>query len=379
MRTARLIALSAAVALAPRLLTGPAFASGPASGVWTVGSFVPQQDPDLGSHALTEALTGSAWKLVPPQQPVNTQSVLDGVAVTSRADAWAVGNENIGRGTLIEHWNGSSWSIADSPSVVGSLNTTGLGAVVAVSPDDVWAVGNNHGGFGTLVEHWNGSAWSLVPAPDPTQIQPSLASVAAVGPSDIWAVGSFGSPGGIIAYSTLAEHWDGTNWSIVPSPNESFSSFLTGVTAVSARDVWAVGFRQNIDGSVVGTLVEHWDGVRWSVIPSPSPRIQPTLNGVAAAARDDIWAVGGRTQDNGACIPLIEHWDGVRWTQTQAPTNVGCLSGVHVVSSNDVWAVGSGPLGIDGGTILHWNGASWRVAPDPNVGSLTAVGAPPAP
>jgi hypothetical protein len=300
------------------------------------------------------------------------------VAVVSARDAWAVGNVNIGRGTLIEHWDGTGWTIAPSPLVSGSINSTDLDDVAAVSGDDVWAVGSNHGGQGTLVEHWNGSSWSLVAAPDPTQIQPSLAAVAAVGRNDVWAVGSFGNPGGIIPYSTLAEHWDGQRWKVVPSPNQTFSSLLTGVAAVSANDVWAVGFTQNIDTIVVGILIEHWDGAHWTVVPGPSPRIQPTLEAVSAIATDDVWAVGGRSDDSGACIPLIEHWNGSRWSQVPAPDGVGCLSDVHAVSSQDVWAVGSGPLGLQGGTILHWDGSSWSVAPDPSVGSLAGVGAVPA-
>jgi hypothetical protein len=87
--------------------------------------------------------------------------------------------------------------------------------------------------------------------------------------------------------------------------------------------------------------------------------------------------VGGRTQDNGDCAPLIEHWDGTRWTQVVAPAGVGCLSDVEAVTADDAWAVGSGPLGFEGGTILHWDGIAWAVSPDPEVGSLAAVDAAP--
>jgi hypothetical protein len=357
-------------------LSAPSHAAS-ASGVWTVGSFVPQNDPDEGSHILTESFNGSTWRRVPPEQPANTQSVLGGVAVVSRSDVWGVGNVNIGRGTLIEHFDGSAWSIADSPSIVGSDNSTTLNDAVAIASNDVWAVGINGGGLGIVVEHWNGANWSLVPAPDPTQIQPSLNAIDAVGPNDVWAVGSFGTPGGIIPYKTLSEHWDGQSWKVVASPNKDFSSFLTDVTAVSANDAWAVGFRENIDTIVTGTLIEHWDGTRWTVVTSPSPRIQPTLEGISAVSPNDIWAVGGRTKNNGACSSLIIHWDGTRWTQVATPDG-SCLSDVHAVSANDVWAVGGGPLGYNGGTIMHFDGSAWIIVPDPVVGELNAVSAPPA-
>jgi hypothetical protein len=37
-------------------------------------------------------------------------------------------------------------------------------------------------------------------------------------------------------------HWDGTSWKIVTSPQPDASlDILTGVTAISTNDVWAVG------------------------------------------------------------------------------------------------------------------------------------------
>src|SRR5438105_1213910 len=58
-----------------------------------------------------------------------------------------------------------TWSVVTSPNVGGSCPS--LGAVAAVSKSDVWAVGlhySNNGSFPsrTLIEHWNGTNWSLV-------------------------------------------------------------------------------------------------------------------------------------------------------------------------------------------------------------------------
>src|SRR5437762_3576748 len=67
---------------------------------------------------------------------------------------------------------------------------------------------------------------------------------------------------------TLIEHWDGIAWSVVPSPNVSgLDRTLTGVAAVSANDVWAVGYYHNAN-YVVQTLIEHWNGSAWSIVPS---------------------------------------------------------------------------------------------------------------
>ena len=44
---------------------------------------------------------------------------------------------------------------------------------------------------------------------------------------------------------TLTEHWNGTAWSVVASPNLGTSdNVLYGVAAVAANDVWAVGYYQ---------------------------------------------------------------------------------------------------------------------------------------
>src|SRR5207245_4448427 len=107
--------------------------------------------------------------------------------------------------------------------------------VSADGPDDVGAVGDQGGPAAPLAEHWDGSAWSVVAAPAPASASDSgLAGVATVSPTDVWSVGS--SSGADLA--TLIEHWDGATWSIVDSPT---GAFLSGVTAVPGGLLWAVG------------------------------------------------------------------------------------------------------------------------------------------
>ena len=68
---------------------------------------------------------------------------------------------------------------------------------------------------------------------------------------------------------TLTLHWDGTQWSVVTSPNKGTNNNqLLGVTSASGKDVWAVGFSLNSKGTVVHTLTEHWDGTQWGIVPS---------------------------------------------------------------------------------------------------------------
>src|SRR5207247_10434954 len=61
----------------------------------------------------------------------------------------------------------------------------------------------------------------------------------------------------------------GTSWAVVPSPDPAGAqdNELSGATAVSANDVWAVGET----GNGAQTLTEHWNGTSWAAVSSPSP------------------------------------------------------------------------------------------------------------
>lgn len=148
-----------------------------------------------------------------------------------------------------------------------------LNAVVALAANDVWAVGSASNFSTTLVLHWDGSTWRVVPSPSVANWTNSLNGVAAVAGDDIWAVGtssrdSYTADGDVHTSTvTLTEHWDGSAWSIVASPNPGTANNyyattdnqLNGVAAVSTSDVWAVGDYGESDGLNVTpkTLTEH--------------------------------------------------------------------------------------------------------------------------
>jgi hypothetical protein len=121
-----------------------------------------------------------------------------------------------------------------------------------------------------------GRVWQL-----PTQAKGTnkLNAVLALAPNDVWAVG-FSTPVAPpkqVATLTLIEHFDGTSWAVVPSPNvgpnsPNQSNRLLGLTANSANDIWAFGSYFPADGSGHQmTQLLHWDGASWAVASSPSP------------------------------------------------------------------------------------------------------------
>jgi hypothetical protein len=323
-----------------------------AADAWAVGHFTaPDQDAD-GLNMLTEHWNGSTWSQVGAPAVRHQDESLLAVSASSSLDAWAVGFTKTvgaaGRFPLAAHWDGIAWTIVPTPTLTGGSKST-LNGVVALSATNAWAVGKGRNGA-ALAEHWNGSAWSVVPVPTPAGASSSqLSGISALSPGDIWAVGSVTTVvGTTVQIRTLTEHWSGTAWSIVPSRNATNSNLLTGVAAVAANNVWAVGDTITTDGTNQPdrTLIEHWNGSAWSVVASPSPASNDTLSGVAARSAGDIWAVGTR-QDRSGAIPidrtLTEHWNGGAWSVVASP-NVGgndnLLNGVGA-SAGDVWAVGS--------------------------------------
>ena len=242
-------------------------------------------------------------------------------------------------------------------------------AVDARTSTDAWVVGTyqnpvDDAGGTILAEHWNGTAWSAAPTPDIFRSDEKLNAVSAAAANDVWAVGSKQMPG-FAHTDPLTAHWDGTSWSIVPTPDVrgGSKSNLFGVANLGSGNAWAVG------RSETGrTLIEHWDGSAWKIVPSPNPGtpsaingVRQTMNGVVEISPTDAWAVGN-TFDTvsgsfAADKPIAMHWNGTAWSLTTVPNQGGGgqMAAVTASSPTSVWAAGA----ADGTSVLHWNGTSW--------------------
>jgi len=182
------------------------------------------------------------------------------VAVLASCNAWAVGGYFNGTGaeqTLIVHWNGSAWTQTASPNPGGPSNDNILVGVAVTPARSAWAVGRYFNGNRTLtlIEHWNGTAWRQVASPNPAGGSPVLSGVAATSARSAWAVGLSNTAH---VLRTLIEHWNGTAWRRVASPNPggpSNENVLSGVAATSATNIWAVGLYSN--GTATQTLALH--------------------------------------------------------------------------------------------------------------------------
>ncbi|MBJ7608922.1 MAG: hypothetical protein JF887_05765 [Candidatus Dormibacteraeota bacterium] len=283
--------------------------------------------------------------------------------------------EPIGSTTKTATKNG--WTVIKSP-MRGTADNS-LGAISASTPSDIWAVGNflpdaansNPDATLTFATHYDGTRWTAVPTPNTGPNFNTLFGVAAKG-GQAWAVGVHLTA----AYQarSLIEHWDGTGWTIVDGPQLSGSrNMLLAASAVSTSNVWAVGQQQGADDRWT-TLVEHWDGHTWRVVPSPNPGSSgDSLYGVAAAGPEDVWAVGQRLDGSGADQPLLEHWDGDRWTVVASPRHGTASGALYSVSSGEsgVWAVGQTEDAVHASQPLveHLDGSRWQDVSLPRVSS----------
>ncbi len=357
--------------------------------------------PRTVSHAAT-----LSWSPQHVSVLANAQSsTLNAIGAWSEHDIWAVGwiENSSSKETLVLHYDGRSWQRVSSPNLPGQQDNALIGLTV-INPADIWAVGYAVAVTNAeqpLVEHYNGHSWSIVPTPSTNAQQNSrLLGVTSIAANNIWAVGYYTNDQSV--YQTLIEHYDGSVWSIVPSPDTgaNVSNELTSISAVSASNIWAVGYENNINTGENDPISLSWNGSVWSMIaiPTPDPTQPAQLNAVVALHANDVWAVGVATNAQSlGNQSLIEHWGGNGWgivtnnlgiaeqdNAVYAATSLGQsnLATSQVLSQlnkNDVPALGSDAtvvcVGSTGGSALaaQWNGSSFALYPQLNNSGLAGL------
>jgi hypothetical protein len=208
-----------------------------------------------------------------------------------------------------------AWVITPTvnPSPLKAAFSNQFNAVDARTSTDAWAVGNyigpNDDGQVMLAEHWNGSAWTIVPSPNPaiptpTGADQTLNGVVEISPNDVWAVGGTSDLTGFQPARPIALHWNGTAWSVTTLPNLGSGGGLSSVTASSSTSVWAAG---PAGGT---TSVLHWNGTSWTPETTPvGPDGQPNMTGVSAVpgSATEVWAVGTTLPSGGGYHTFAIH------------------------------------------------------------------------
>jgi hypothetical protein len=314
------------------------------------------------------------WSVVPSPSPSPTYNELDGVSCLSASACTAVGNHSStgsgGPSTLIESWDGTGWSVvpSPSPSALGNflygVSCPSASACTAVGTQSTSSTQNN---YATLIESWNGTGWSVVPSPNPGTTRNLLFGVSCVSATACTAVGDLSSTPN--HSRTLIESWNGASWSVVPSPNPGSNDILGSVSCTSAAACTAVGSYHT--RSSYRALIESWNGTGWSVVPGPRRGIASFLDGVSCVSASACTAVGSYTINGGSQRTLIESWNGTTWSVVSSPSRPEpVLTDVSCSSAAACTAVGyynSG--GASTKTLIESReGAGWSVVPSPSPG-----------
>ena len=334
----------------------------------------------VGSSLTFAGPPSGVWQIVSsPNVSTTQQNELNGIACAAQNDCWAVGDYYTGSAyqTLIEHWDGNAWSMVTSANMnVSAPQTNVLQHVTCVASTDCYAVGNYFNGVvrQTLIEHWDGTSWTIVTSANTQPVQSNyLHEVTCAASNDCWAVGYYNNSEldmGIFT-QTLIQHWNGTVWSMVTSPNATPNDGLYGVSCTSTSDCWSVGFA---NATADQTLIEHWDGTSWSIVSSPnnSTTLNNLIFGVKCTSDSDCWAAGYYDPGPGKGYQtLIEHWDGISWTIANSAntgsTRNNFLFALTCAASNDCIATGRAYNGFADQTLIeHWDGNVWTISSTPD-------------
>jgi hypothetical protein len=309
-----------------------------------------------GSVASAQAAAAAGWRVVFSQRGLALGGGLGGLATTGPGSAWAVGFVSAARGghSVILRWRSGRWSMVRLPALPGQGPV--LDAVGASSPTNVWAQGSTliHPSIGRWTEltlHWDGRRWKVTTRGsfmDPEFVFRLLA----LGPRDVWSFGENGSG----PFLPFARHFDGTRWRGVPVPG-----LITGVSALSARDIWGAG---TIDGHVGPVpAVMRWTGERWQVVARPQIRGAASnaagFDAIAALSDRNVWAAGGFDTRNGVAHPVVLHFNGTGWRQFDLGNENAVLFQIVPDGHGGVWASDSK------GNFFHFSHGTWTRVPAP--------------
>lgn len=334
--------------------------------------------------AASAPAAGGVSKTRAVSRPVLTDQFL-AVSCPARRMCVAVGIASLNsQQVLAERWNGSRWSVMHLPVPAGATSG-GLTGVSCTSAGACTAVGFDATASGSapLAERWNGQRWAIQQTPSAGNAGVPFAGVSCASATSCTAVGyyDFGDVG--FTGTTLAEHWDGANWAIQPTPSIGDpGSDLTSVSCPSASLCMAAGYLQTLNDEGPGSapLAMLWQGTSWAIggAPGGGDNEDTGLSAVSCPAVNACTAVG----EDISATPLAERWNGTRW-RIQAISGKSTkppLTGVSCSSATACTAVGGNATPARG-LAERWNGRTWslqhlRLPAGANAIALTAVSCP---
>jgi hypothetical protein len=326
--------------------------------VWTAGArtvFV--QPAGIDQFNYIARWNGSEWVETPAPQPSTLrlyQGLSDIIALPS-GEAIAVGGYNPPAGSSQAQsmrWNGSSWSLMNSPSYAGGSGFDCVGR----AGDTVWAGGHKWSELPPpaattypMAARRNGNSWEVVFVP-PLAITGGrsynyIRAIEGAGEDDAWAAGIAQETGFIFGPAAMMIRWDGQEWTqydIFPLLDSTDFSGLSDLAVLTSDDVWAAGWDYDLSRQQTIPLILHWDGSAWSKSPVPVFDESAELRAIAARAPDDVYAAGTQTDLNGFPHALVLHFDGTAWTEVpqDAVVDYGTWFRAMDFDADTLWVAG---------------------------------------
>jgi RHS repeat-associated protein len=271
--------------------------------------------------------------------------------------------------TLVEFWNGATWSGMSSPNDWDNSDADWFSQVSCANASFCVATGAHVycyvvNGFCTyyylpIAATWNGTSWSLMTIPSITTNSNSvLWGVSCVSSSECVAVGNFEDATTSTWYDVL--EWNGGSW-VEEDPVAYATSFLWGAECQNVTSCIAVGGQYGGDG--MGEIEQENAGT-WSIVSSPAASVR----GVRCVTASFCMAVGY----NGSDTTFTDEWNGSAWNPVSAP-NPGTtdeLFTIDCATTSMCFAGGEYSSSYSSGIIESWNGTAWSVASTPSITPL---------
>jgi hypothetical protein len=311
------------------------------------------------------ALASTGWHQVHIPRPGSFADSLSSVSALSNSDIWVGGSfarqDRVTR-PLVEHWNGTRWSIEDLPFSKGSIN-----AIDEVAQDSVWAVGGGDSLCNcTVVLFFDGNRWTRIPSDNiKSNIDNAEYAVAGGSLNDTWtAADTFGQyfQGSIIQ----TQRYNGSEFDDTKNPGTQDLNFVGGLLRFASNDVWLAGTDCPVSDITCYPISWHWNGRVWATVSVTDPYYEAAFNGISGLSSSDMWAVGFAlpTSQSNTPVPIAEHFDGSHWTVTNVPSlQGGEATTVVELPDKSAWMGGSRNYG--GPFLDRWNGRRWVIDQSP--------------
>jgi hypothetical protein len=323
-----------------------------------------------GSAAFAQA---PQWVIAPNPQPTGGGG-LNGVSCPTVTMCMAVGYHNAGPGTepdgtLAEMWDGNVWTIQATLNPArfdyGLFNSVSCSsATFCMAVGDAYASPDD---YQTLSEAWDGTSWTIEPTPTTGG---HLDGVSCTSPTNCIAVGESSA-------GDVAEQWDGTAWTVMTLPVLALAD-LGGISCTQATSCMAVGIQWATIGccSYTRTLAEYWDGSTWATERTPSlDKLARYDSFDAVSCTQTSFCVAAGTYDTAGAevqYAFSAAWNGTTWTPDNTPRIPGTygdvLTGITCFSPTSCVATGftQTPICCAGATLVdQWDGSSWTVVASP--------------